>query len=75
MLADINKFKQELLNEGYENIILGISNGKEIKIILKDVLSLQSDENILFVLKNGSVYFISGNSLSYIVLNGKKESQ
>lgn len=70
MLADINKFK----NEGYENIILGLSNGKEIKIILKDVLNAQSDENMLFKLKNGSIYFISGNSLSYIVLNGKKDS-
>lgn len=72
MLADIDKFK----NEGYENIILGMSNGKEIKIILEDVLSVQSGENIiLFGLKNGSVYFIPENSLSYIVLNGKKESQ
>lgn len=72
MLADINKFK----NEGYENIILGMSNGKAIKIILEDVLSVQSGENIiLFGLKNGSVYFIPENSLSYIVLNGKKESQ
>lgn len=72
MLADIDKFK----NEGYENIILGMSNGKAIKIILEDVLSVQSGENIiLFGLKNGSVYFIPENSLSYIVLNGKKESQ
>lgn len=72
MLADIDKFK----NEGYENIILGLSNGKEIKIVLEDILSVQSGENIiLFGLKNGSVYFIPENSLSYIVLNGKKESQ
>lgn len=72
MLADIDKFK----NEGYENIILGMSNGKAIKIILEDVLSVQSGENIiLFGLKNGSVYFIPENSVSYIVLNGKKESQ
>lgn len=72
MLADINKFK----NEGYENIILGLSNGKAIKIILEDVLSVQSGENIiLFGLKNGSVYFIPENSLSYIILSGKKESQ
>ena len=72
MLADIDKFK----NEGYENIILGLSNGKEIKIVLEDILGVQSGENIiLFGLKNGSVYFIPENSLSYIVLNGKKESQ
>lgn len=72
MLADIDKFK----NEGYENIILGLSNGKAIKIILEDVLSVQSGENIiLFGLKNGSVYFIPENSLSYIILSGKKESQ
>lgn len=72
MFTDIDKFK----NEGYENIILGMSNGKAIKIILEDVLSVQSGENIiLFELKNGSVYFIPENSLSYVVLNGKKESQ
>lgn len=71
MFTDIDKFK----SEGYENIIFGLQNGKEIKIVLKDVLSAQSDENILIGLKNGSVYFIFGDSLSYIVLNGKKESQ
>ena len=70
MLTDIDKFK----NEGYENIIFGLQNGKEIKIVLKDVLSAQSDENILIGLKNGSVCLIAGNAVLYIFLTRKKDS-
>lgn len=71
MFTDIDKFK----NEGYENIIFGLQSGKEIKIVLKDVLSTQLDENIFLIgLKNGSICFIAENAVLYIFLTRKKDS-